>query len=357
MKKEARKLVIGYLLTVIISWVVWCIVNISNYANLSGYKLWGIIFQDFVENALEVVLLYAFSIMSCRVLIRHLDSHRSRFVFMAVVTTIHVLINVCFALAVAYLYSLIIPFEKDVFIHVLLSDFIVVELFSTIYITLFLVRKSNEQELRRAQAEAESRKNEMLALQTKLDMLALQTNNHFIFNSFSTAAGLVRHDSETAESFIKRLSSMYRFLASNGNAHVVSLMEELEFVDDYIHMLECRYTGIYARISPDIRLIHAYVPPAAIQTLIENAVKHNTHGPEHRLEIDVTLNDGSITVTNNMTRRYDEAPSTHSGLANLKKRYELLTDRAISVENDGIMFKVTLPLIFEEDLRYEGNDN
>lgn len=356
-RKDEHGIAIGYLLTLATSWFVWCVVNITNYIGLSGSELWGDISHDFAENALEALILYVFSVISCRVMMRHLWDSRDKQHALVLGLTVHVFINASFAIVVAWIYALILPFEKNIFHHILLSDFFVVEIFSTVYLAMFLVSKNNEEARKRILAESESRNNEILALQTKLDMLTLQANNHFIFNSFSTAAGLMRRDPESAERFLKKLSSMYRYLTRNSGAHVVTLMEELGFVEDYINMLGFRYTGISARISPEIRSIQAFVPPASIQSLIENAVKHNSHGPEQKLGIDITSDGSSVIVTNNIIRRQDEPTGTHTGLDNLRSRYGLLTDRNITVENDGLMFRVSLPLLFEEDLSYEGTDN
>ena len=89
-RKEAHDLAIGYLLTLVTSWVVWCVVDITNYIGLSGPTLWGDIIHDFSENALEALILYVFSVISCRVLIQHLWDSRNNLKSLVLGLTVHV---------------------------------------------------------------------------------------------------------------------------------------------------------------------------------------------------------------------------------------------------------------------------
>jgi len=146
-------------------------------------------------------------------------------------------------------------------------------------------------------------------------------------------------------------------MTRNGQSHAVPLADELEFVDNYIQMLRIRYSGIEVNISSDLRSVNSYVPPASLQTLIENAVKHNSHGNGHKLVVDLTLEDDVIMVTNKIAQRADDTAGSHSGIDNLRERYALLAGKEIIIENDGNEFRVLLPLVFEEDLKYEGFDN
>lgn len=354
---RARRLLLGYLLTLIISWFVWCVVNINNYIVLSGHELWADIGHDFAEGVIETSLIYCFAVLSCELLLNYLLRRIDKKSIVMAGISVHILTNALFVLAIAYVYSLILPFENNLFYHIMIADFFLVELFSSTYIVLKLVDKIQDSERERLNALSESRKKEIVVLQTKLDMLNLQTNNHFIFNSFSTASGLIRHDPKAAESFIKRLALMYRYMTRNGNKHIVPISDELEFVDNYVHLLEGRYYGIEVKVTPQMHSLNAFVPPTAIQSLIENAVKHNGHGPNKTLLINVTSDGESIVVKNNIIERDDVVSGTNTGLNNLKKRYELLVDRDVQVKFDGQEFKVILPLIFEEDLCYESSDN
>lgn len=354
--KEASNLIVGYLMTLIITWFAWCLGNFTNYLDLSGIGLSKTLIHDFLETFIESFFLYCFAVISCKVLLRLLWNRRENNITLALIVIFHAILNFIFVLGVAYIYLVILPFEKNIFHHILITDYFTIEALTSIYVVLSLIKKTKDEEREKVSAQSESRKKEIIALQTKLDMLTLQTNNHFIFNSFSTAASLVRHHPEAAESFIKRLASMYRYMTQNCDKHVVHLDDELEFVNTYVQMLEGRYFGIVVKISPQLYTLNAFVPPASVQSLVENAVKHNSHGLEKTLKITVSLDGESIVITNNVIKRYDDISGAHTGINNLKNRYKLLTEKEVQFESDGQTFKVTMPLIFEEDLIYEGPD-
>jgi hypothetical protein len=65
-------------------------------------------------------------------------------------------------------------------------------------------------------------------------------------------------------------------------------------------------------------------PPLTLQILIENAIKHNVANEENVLKISIK-NDGSDTlIVSNNLQIIDTVDSTHTGLSNLSKRFELL---------------------------------
>ena len=197
---------------------------------------------------------------------------------------------------------------------------------------------------------------ENILLHSKLKNLSLQTNNHFVFNSFSTLFGLIKTSPEDAEIFLQGLSRIYRYLVSNGAKSIVELKDELSFVNDYARLVQFRYTGISIHIDPLLFSVDGFVCPVSIQGLVENAVKHNRHGKENQLTIDIHQRVNSIVVTNNILPREDQVSSTGSGLTNLKERYSLLTEQEIMIFDDGGRFEVCIPILFYEDLKDESID-
>ena len=86
--------------------------------------------------------------------------------------------------------------------------------------------------------------------------------------------------------------------------------------------------------------------PAAIQMLIENAIKHNVVSRNRPLHISLHANgNNSIVITNNLQVKQSTEPSTGIGLRNIMKRYELVSDREVGIMKNESGFTVTLPLI------------
>jgi len=87
------------------------------------------------------------------------------------------------------------------------------------------------------------------------------------------------------------------------------------------------------------------IVPVALQTLIENAIKHNAGSHEKPLQIAVKLEERFVTVENQIRKKPQTRPTHKTGLQNLAARYAFLTDRPVEIEQTAQTFNVKLPLI------------
>ena len=127
----------------------------------------------------------------------------------------------------------------------------------------------------------------------RLQALENQLSPHFVFNNFSILADLIEVDPKKASAYLMSLSKVYRYTLSHLDHNTVTLQEELEFLRQYLALLEQRFgEGIQVRIADDVATCQGKMPPAALQMLIENAIKHNEHTQARPLVINVTT-DGS----------------------------------------------------------------
>ncbi len=124
--------------------------------------------------------------------------------------------------------------------------------------------------------ENERLKNENLT--TRYNMLVGQINPHFFFNSLNSLAMLVRekHD-EKALTYIDQLSYTFRYIIQNGQSTLMTLDEELKFVEAYSYLFKIRYADkLFFDIDVDEKYRTWTLPALSLQPLIGNAVKHNT---------------------------------------------------------------------------------
>jgi sensor histidine kinase YesM len=82
-----------------------------------------------------------------------------------------------------------------------------------------------------------------------------------------------------------------------------------------------------------------------MQTLVENAIKHNEFTEATPLSIAVSISSDYVIVSNVMNRVSMPQPSSKIGLRNLDNRYKLITKRNIIIENTFENFTVKLPII------------
>src|ERR1035437_6986123 len=68
-------------------------------------------------------------------------------------------------------------------------------------------------------------------LKYKYNTLKSQVNPHFLFNSLNTLSEIVYIDAKKADSYIQKLSGIYRYILENEETDFLPLTEELEFVN------------------------------------------------------------------------------------------------------------------------------
>ncbi len=179
----------------------------------------------------------------------------------------------------------------------------------------------------------------------RLQALENQLSPHFVFNNFSILADLIEVDPKRASAYLMNLSKVYRYTLSHLDHETVTLQEELAFLDRYLALLQQRFgEGIQVRIADEVAKTQGKLPPAALQILIENAIKHNEHTKERPLVIDVTAEGQHISVSNRK-QPITTAESTSVGQHNIVERYRLLTSQKVTISNTQDEYCVTIPLI------------
>lgn len=122
----------------------------------------------------------------------------------------------------------------------------------------------------------EKQRLEAESIQAKYTALQSQLNPHFLFNSLNTLIAEIEYDPSTAVKFTQHLSEVYRYVLRQQQCQIVSLKEELDFLDSYIFLHQVRLGDCLSleRDLPD-NVIDHQLPPLTLQLLAENVVKHN----------------------------------------------------------------------------------
>lgn len=179
----------------------------------------------------------------------------------------------------------------------------------------------------------------------RLQALENQLSPHFVFNNFSILADLIEVNPQKASAYLMDLSKVYRYTLTHLEHRTVTLQEELDFLDRYLALLKERFgDGIQVNIAPEVHSLQGCLPPAALQMLIENAIKHNEHTQAHPLVVDVTADHGKLCVSN-PKRLIQGAVSATVGQHNIVERYRLLTRKKVCIEDAPDHYRVTLPLL------------
>ncbi|OGX84942.1 sensor histidine kinase [Hymenobacter glacialis] len=186
----------------------------------------------------------------------------------------------------------------------------------------------------------------------RLDSLRRQVDPHFLFNSLNALTSLVEeNDPARAVRFIRQLSQVYRYVLDSETQELVTLADELRFAESYLYLQKTRLGDALAvdlELPPAPQLAPFFVPPLALQLLLENVIKHNTAFQADPLRIAVRLDvaGGTLTVRNTLRpRRLSESETSGLGLKNLVARYAFFTNKPVAITKEGGEFVVTLPLL------------
>lgn len=218
---------------------------------------------------------------------------------------------------------------------------------TVLLITLMLYNITHHQ-----QAELETERLQAENLQNQYKSLVNQIDPHFLFNSLNTLDSLIGTDEERAHEYLQQLAQSYRYIMQQ--QQIVTLGEELDFLDNYIAMMRLRFGNTLTVVQEiDSDLSSYKIIPISIQLLVENAIKHNVVSERHPLTITVrTTPESTLIVSNPLQPKcdtiYKEKTDTEEhtgiGLANLEQRYRLMFHRGIVIKQTENQFSAEIPL-------------
>ena len=187
--------------------------------------------------------------------------------------------------------------------------------------------------LRRAtHLEAETLRLQLHGREAELRALQAQVNPHFFFNSLNSVRALIFEDRDAAAHMIDQLAGLMRHALQSGQHATVPLAAELDAVRAYLAIEQIRFEE-RLRVSFAIEisapaLEHVRVPPMAVQTLVENAVKYGVEASADGGDIRIAAQRGAgvdmlqIEVANTGELR-GASGSTGIGLRNARQRLQL----------------------------------
>lgn len=251
--------------------------------------------------------------------------------------------NALFTVAGFVVYETIthLTYSYDRFLSILIFQFTMMGLLTTFigYISvLYTLQRDKDNEIERLRVEN---------LQSRCDALTNQINPHFFFNSLNGITALIRkrNDADTLQ-YVTKLSDIFRYILQSEKRGLVPLDEELNFVEAFSHVMEVRFANkFFLNIDVPNERRSLLIPVLALLPLIENTTVHNAIDSEHLMRIFIRLNESDELIISNPIYPKLTPPDTNgTGLRNLDNRFELLLNRRIRVEDDGVEFRVVLPL-------------
>jgi hypothetical protein len=219
--------------------------------------------------------------------------------------------------------------EGDFFVELAIITFFTLLLFLA-PVQWFIFKR-----LARGNEELFAVKKELVQTEANVDFLRSQINPHFLFNALNTLYGLAIHEkAERTSEAIEKLGSMMRFMLQENVQEKISLVRDLEYLNNYISLQRLR-TDVNPNIKIQIAIQQEAAPtvqiaPMLLIPFIENAFKHGISlREESQVRISLELKQSTLyfDVFNNKHVRSENDPEKNSngiGLMNVRQRLQLV---------------------------------
>ncbi|MHA7129121.1 sensor histidine kinase [Algoriphagus namhaensis] len=199
------------------------------------------------------------------------------------------------------------------------------------------------------QQQLEAEKLKTLTMRAQVGSLNAQLNPHFFFNNLNALSELIRSDGQAAERYLQNLSKIYRYILQNKSNELVSLADEMDFLQTYLDLLHVRFgNSLQIELETMDQKEFNLIPPVVLQLLVENIVKHNFFTSKKPLKVVISKTNEGISVWNQKQKKSEVEESMGIGLKNIMQRYEFL-NREIAVHENSDSFQVLIPLIQENE--------
>lgn len=229
-------------------------------------------------------------------------------------------------------------FLKDLPLLFLISLLVQVTIHSIVYVANYVINAKSEMYAEREKANM---------AQYRYLKLKRQVDPHFLFNSLNILDCLVCEEkTEQASIYIHKLAGIYRYMIKSEDEDLVTLRDELTFVEQYVDLLKLRFPeGFEVNFNVSEDSMSRYILPCAIQLLIENATKHNAVNTQNPLIVNVDIENGTACVSNNIIPKVTQVQSNGLGQKYIRQQYMDLSGKTIKIDNDSNRYCVTLPLL------------
>lgn len=214
---------------------------------------------------------------------------------------------------------------------------------------------------------------ELKSQRAQLRNLQLQVRPHFLINSLNMVYNAVKaKEYDLAQKLLLYSVDYFRYMVKI-DEDFVPLHDELAHVKTYMEIQSIRYEGMFSYdIHVDQMVEDMLVPPLVVQTFVENSVKYAmrlTETAKLRIEVQsfevdydpyarITISDTGPgypqQVIDNMesTRMPTDDTNTHIGIANVRRRLDILFDGKAMMKlsnHHGALTELTMPALFAEE--------
>jgi two-component system LytT family sensor kinase len=186
-------------------------------------------------------------------------------------------------------------------------------------------------------------------LSAELSFLKSQINPHFLFNSLNSIYSLAYQRSETTPEAILKLSEIMRYMLYECNDNKVSLIKELQYLQNYIDLQKIRFgKKSYIDFKVTGQIADQQIVPLLLIAFIENAFKHGVaNDPLSPIRLLIDVDEKQLHFYAQNKKHNNNRDSMGGiGLNNVKRRLDLLYagKYSLSIKDDTDTYTCELSL-------------
>jgi sensor histidine kinase YesM len=248
---------------------------------------------------------------------------------------------------------------SDRIILFLIEDFYVLDIaslgfFRVLFFAMFGILY--QMILSKREADDKNKNLQLEKRETELQFLKSQMNPHFFFNTLNNIYGLTYQKDEKAPKAILKLSEAMRYVIYETQSDRVSLMKELQFINNYIELERLRLVHndnlIYQN---EVNWNSGQIAPMILLPFIENCFKHSNIDDDEDSEINISIwieNEKLHLSCGNTVSAKANYKEGGLGTVNVQKRLDLLYNENYSLhtESDEKSYYIHLQLPLENHM-------
>ena len=176
------------------------------------------------------------------------------------------------------------PFWRDAYFWAAIG----IVLFIT---SIFVLQKRNLQKQKQAVEKVITEKK---LAELEMQALKAQINPHFVFNCLNSIKGFIYDkDFKQADKYLDRFSELLRSTLDNSTSAIISLEEEIKYLDNYLQLEKLRFEDKFdytVRTIGEMEPKNVFVPSMLLQPYVENAIRHGIRHLQSNIgEIKISL--------------------------------------------------------------------
>jgi two-component system, LytTR family, sensor kinase len=167
------------------------------------------------------------------------------------------------------------PSVADFFLERFYWDLLIYAVIAGVLIARDYAAQVRERERQAHELALETADLERRLVEARLQSLRAQLHPHFLFNALNTISAFTETKPQAARRLMGQLGDLLRASLTHASRPLVTLGEEVTFLDDYLAIESARFEGrLNVSVHVDNGALDVMVPSFLLQPLVENAIRH-----------------------------------------------------------------------------------